>query len=165
MKAPVCGVCLKSGMLCRKCRESHAKGKISDTDIKVSHMILVLSEKFRSLKDITLRKAIDSDGLLVIVCKEGDAANFIGRGGTVVKKLEKETGKRVSVVEEGRNVKEFIRHLIRPVPLIGVNVLYRSGREGLRVLVGKKHLPRMNTRDLSKIVKIMYGKDMEIAGE
>jgi len=164
MKSPLCGVCLKSGMLCRTCRERVEAGLISDTDLKVSRILLELSGRVKSLKDVTLKKAVESDDLLVIICEEGEAAKFIGRSGIVAKKLERELGKRVSIVEEAGDVKEFIEKALHPVPVAGVNVLYREGKEALKVMVRKSHLRRVNARDLRETVKMLYGKNVEIAG-
>jgi len=164
MKSEICSVCLKSGMLCRTCREKVEKGLISDTDIRVSRILHELSEHVMALKDVTLKKVVESEGLLVIMFGRGDAAKMIGKSGLVARRLEKEMGKRVSIVEEARDVKEFISNMLHPVPIVGVNVLYRKGAEVLRVLVPENSVSRVPGRNLKEIVRMLYGKDVEIAG-
>ncbi len=106
MKAPICGVCLKSGMLCRTCMKKLERGNVSETDIEVARALLELSASIRSLRDITLERAVGSDNMIVIVCAKGDAARIIGKSGRTAKKLEKELGKPVRIVEGGGDVKD-----------------------------------------------------------
>ena len=165
MKGPICAVCLKSGILCRACGEKVRRGEVSDTDIRVSRIVLRLSRTKRSLRDITLKQVVESDNLMVIICEQGDAANVIGRSGLVVKRLEKELDKPVRIVEESGDVKGFIANLLHPVPLLGMNILYRPEGEVIRALAGKGPGPRIPQRDFKQIVKFLYGKDIELIGK
>jgi transcription antitermination factor NusA-like protein len=149
-------------MLCRACNEKVKEGLISDTVVRVSRILLKLSEDIKSLKDIAVKKAVESDGLIVVVCGKGDAAKVIGKSGLTVKKLERELGKPVKIVEEAGSVKEFLAGLLHPVPIVGVNVLYKQKDEVLRVLVGKSIGRHIKISDLREIVKKVFGKDVEI---
>jgi len=162
MQAPICGVCLRSGMLCQTCRKKVKTGVVSDTDVHVSRVLLRLSANIKSLRDITLKHAVESGSLMVIICEQGDAARVIGRNGLVVKKLEKELGKPVRIVEEASDIKEFILNLLHPVPVAGVNVLYRPQGEVLKVLVGRGPGPRIPAGDFRRIMKTLFGKDVEV---
>lgn len=152
-------------MLCRKCQEKVESENISEADIKISKTILNLSEKIRSLKDITIKRTVILDSMIVIVCGKGDATSAIGRGGIVVKKLEKELGRQVKVVEEAKDVKEFITNLFHPVHVEGINNVYRSDGEALKVIIKKKRGFFTPSKELGKIVKSMYGKDIELSYE
>lgn len=161
MKAPICSVCLKSGMLCRTCREKFEGGKVTETDIGVARILLQLSVGIKSLRDITLQRAVGSDSMVVVVCAKGDAARIIGKSGLTVKRLEKELGKPVKIVEGGGDVKEFITDLLHPVPVEGINVVYRPQGEVLRVLTGRGPGPRMPVDDIRSIILRMFRKDVE----
>jgi len=163
MKSQICSVCLKSGMLCRTCREKLEKGLIGEADVKVSRTLVSMSDSVKALRDVTLVKVAESPDLAVIVCARGDAAKVIGREGLVAKALEKELGKRVSIVEEANDVKDFISALLRPAQVAGINVVYRGGAEALRVLVKRGRASRMPYRDFRETVKLLYGKDVELA--
>ena len=164
MKAPICGVCLKSGMLCRTCMKKLERGKVSETDIEVAGALLELSASIRSLRDITLEHAVESDNMIVIVCAKGDAARIIGKSGLTVKKLEKELGKPVRIVEGGGDVKGFITDLLHPVPVEGINVVYRPQGEVLRVLTGRGPGPRVHVDDIRSVILQMFGKEVELRG-
>jgi transcription antitermination factor NusA-like protein len=151
-------------MLCRTCRERLEKGMISDTDVDVARTLMRLSVTIKSLRDITLKQAVESDNLILIVCDRGDAARVIGRSGLTVKRLEKELGKPVRIVEDARDLREFIVNLLNPVPVLGVNVLYKPRGEVIRVLVGGGQGPRIKSEDVRGIVKTKFGKDVEIEG-
>ena len=161
MKARICGVCLKSGMLCRTCREAVEKGGVSEAEVRVSRLLFGLSDKVRNLKDITVKNVLETGGLLVIVCERGEAARMIGKSGNVVRRLEKELGKRVSIVEEAPDARQFIAGLLHPTPVVGVNVLYRGGGEMLKVMVGGGSA-RLPLRDFREIIRRLYGKEVEI---
>jgi transcription antitermination factor NusA-like protein len=164
MKAPICGVCLRSGMLCRKCREKVELGKVTETDIRVSSALLQLSVSIKSLRDVTVEHAVESDNMLVIVCARGDAARIIGKSGLTVKRLERELGKPVRIVQGGGDVREFITDLLHPVPVEGINVVYRPQGEVLRVIAGRGPGPRVPAGDLKSIVGALFGKDVELRG-
>jgi transcription antitermination factor NusA-like protein len=164
MKAPICGVCLKSGILCRMCKGRLERGEISETDVELSRKLLVLSGRLRQLKEITVKKVLDSPGFIMIVCEPGQASLMVGRSGSVVKKLEKELGKPVRIVEDVRDISGFIKGLLKPTPVRAINTLYRDGKEILRVIVGKRPALRYPKRDYENIIRIMHGRDAEIGG-
>jgi transcription antitermination factor NusA-like protein len=164
MKLPVCEICLKSGLLCRSCNEKLKNGTVSEAEVKVAGMLLHLSEGKKQLRDVTLVRVAESDLMTVIVCGKGDAAKFIGASGHTVKRLEKGLGRRVMIVEEAGDVKDFIANLIKPVPVVSINTLYKNGKEALKVVTAKGRRPRISSRDFSSIVRILYGRDAEFGG-
>ncbi len=164
MKAPVCEICLKSGLLCRSCDDKVKTGKVSHTEVKVSELLLKLSEERKSIKDVTIKKVSETDEMAVIICGKSDAPKIIGASGQNVKKLEKELGKRVKVVEEARDINEFVQSVLSPLQVVSVNTLYKNGKEALKIVTRGKG-QRISARDFSDIMKAMYGKEAEIAGE
>lgn len=165
MKVPVCEICLKSGILCRSCSEKVKNGAVSETEVKVAGLLLKLSEDKKMLNDVTLVKVGESPQMVVIVCGKGDAAKFIGAGGQTVKRVEKELGKRVMIVEEASDIKEFVTNLLKPVPVVSINTLYKNGEEMLKVVTSKKHRQRISSQYFNDVMKVLYGKDAEIADE
>ncbi len=164
MKSRICGICLKSGMLCRSCEDKVKTGKVSESELKVAGMLRRLSDEKKSLKDVTLVRVAESPDILVVVCGKGDAAKFIGAGGHMVKKLEKELGKRVMIVEEAGNAKEFAEDILKPLPVVSVNTLYKNGEEIMKVVTGRGR-PRISSKDFSDVMLALYGKGAEIAEE
>ena len=137
-------------------------GEISDTDVRVSGTLLKLSGRIKSLRDITIERVVESPNLVVIICGKGDAAKMIGRDGLTAKKLEKELGKPVKIVEGTSDARKFITELLEPVAVKSVNILYRPRGEILRALIGRGPGPRIRAGDLSQVVMALFGKDAEI---
>jgi transcription antitermination factor NusA-like protein len=164
MKTAVCEMCLKSGILCTSCNEKLRSGEISEAEVKVAESLLKLSGERRQLKDVSIRKVIDSGDVLVIVCGKGDAAKVIGASGQNAKRLEKELSRKVMVVEEAGDMKEFVRNILRPVHVIAISALYKQGAEIIKVSTGDRRGQKISSSDFSRIMKAVYGKDAEISG-
>jgi transcription antitermination factor NusA-like protein len=164
MKAPVCEICLKSGILCRSCDERMKKGEVSGMEVKIAGALLKLSRKRKALRDIEMVRAAESPGAVVVVCGKGDAAKIIGASGQTVKGLEKETGKRILIAEDADDMNGFVQNLISPLKLVSINTLYKDGRELLKVVTKGKG-QRISSRDFSAIMKAVHGMEAEMAGE
>jgi transcription antitermination factor NusA-like protein len=164
MKTAVCEMCLRSGILCTSCNEKLKSGQITEAEVKVAETLLKLSSERRQLKDVSIRKVIDSGDVVVIVCGRGDAAKVIGASGQNAKRLEKELSRKVMVVEEAQDMKEFVRNLLRPVHVVSTSALYKNGMEIIKVTTGDRRGQKISSSDFSKIMKAVYGMDAEIAG-
>ena len=164
MKAPICDVCLTSDILCKVDEEKLKKGIITASDVEISRSIYELSKHVKPLKDIEIKKIIKAKNLIVIICAEGDASKIIGKSGVIVKKLSKHLGKPVRVIEEARDIKDFIYKLFAPIPVLGVNILYTPEKEIYRVKIGKKKSPISN-ETFKEIMKELYDIEAEIISE
>ncbi|MEM2687116.1 MAG: transcription elongation factor NusA, partial [Thermoproteota archaeon] len=67
MKIPFCDFCVKSGILCQKCRELIDSGRNSDFDLKISRILLEEAGRIRELEKIEFKKAHVEDGFLLIL--------------------------------------------------------------------------------------------------
>jgi len=159
MKAPICSVCLKSDILCRRCSGVAGETGLSENDIKVARALFRLAGK--SADGAVFRKSVESGRSMVIICGPGDASKFVGRDGRIVRKLEKEFGKSVKIVEESGDMREFAQSLIYPVQVLGVNTLYRKGTEIVRVIAGSGGT-RISDGDFLEVMKAVYRKDIEL---
>lgn len=165
MKAPICDVCLNSDLLCKACKGNLDRGIITKADINVSRLIYKVSQKVKSLKDITIRKVIETRNVIIIICKPGDAAKIIGKSGVVIKNLSKNIGKIARVVEETNNYRSFLQGLIYPVPILGINILYTPDKEVLKIRIPKKATLPISERDFVQITKELFNKHVEFVNE
>jgi transcription antitermination factor NusA-like protein len=165
MKAPVCGVCLNSDILCMACKRKMEDGKITDSDIRVSKIINGVAKTFKPLDEVSIKKVIEGGNLAVIVCGRGDGARLVGKGGVMIKKLSKLVGKPLRVVEESEDVKEFIQNLINPVPVTGLNIIYRPEKEVLKVIIPKGRKIPMSKESFAEVVNQVFGKDSVVRNE
>jgi transcription antitermination factor NusA-like protein len=164
MKTAVCEMCLKSGILCTSCTEKVRSGQITEAEVRVAEILLRLSGERKQLRDVSIKKVIDSHGMVVVVCGLGDAAKVIGASGQNAKRLEKELSKRVMIVEEAADMKEFVRNILRPVPVLSISALYKQGEEIIKVATGDRRSQKISSSDFSRIMKAVYGREAEISG-
>lgn len=162
MKTPVCEICLRSGLLCRSCEEKVQKGEVSRAVVDVSSLLMSIAEEKKQLRDVTIADVLDSPEITVIICGKGDAPKLIGASGQNVRKLEEELKKRVKVVEQAKDPRQFAANLLKPVPVASVNKVYKEGKEMYRINLKRGKSP-ISARGLSWIFRTLYGKDAEIA--
>ncbi len=143
MRAPICNICLKSGILCQGCESRLKDGKISELDVKISRTLFELAQKHRGLEKINFKYAINAGNLIVLVVKEGEIRFAVGRGGKVVRALERRFRAKIRIVEEGTETRKFAQDILTPAKLLGVNVLYAEGKQEHRVRVPRSHLKRL----------------------
>ncbi len=166
MQAPICEVCLNSELLCAGCADKLARGDITQADVDVARTLYTMSDKIRSLKDVKIRKVIDSN-VLIIVAGAGDGARLVGKGGAVVKDLAKTFGKNIRVLEEKPQMRAFAAELITPATLLGVNTVYRQDGESFRLRVPEAHRRRlvMAPEAISAVLTSIYSCKTEIIFE
>lgn len=143
-KAPICSVCLKSGILCQGCERRLRENKISELDIKISRVLFELAQKYRGLNAINFKRAIDAMGLTVLVVGRGEISSIIGRGGKLIRELAEHLQMKIRVIEEGADIRKQAQDILTPVRVIGVNILYTGGRrEEYRVRIPRAHVMRL----------------------
>jgi transcription antitermination factor NusA-like protein len=165
MKTSVCQICLKSGILCRSCSDKLERGEISHSEVKVAEVLLKMSEEKRQLREVGIKKVVDSGDMTVIICGHGDASKIIGASGQIVRRLEKELHKRVMVVEEAPDMRNFVRDILKPMRIESISTVYKHGREVVKVRAPGGRGQRLSSSDFSRIMAVVYGKEAEITGE
>ncbi len=165
MKAPICNVCLNSDILCSACQHRLEAGEISRSDIEVSRKIYKLSEKIKVLRNAEIKKVIETENTVIIVSENGAAHNLVGKDGLAVKKISDMLGKNVRVIEDSKDIRDFIQKLLFPVAVLTMNVVYGENGEYLKVVVAKgKKLP-LSSEDFGKVMEKVFGRKVKIAFE
>lgn len=162
---PICEICLNSDILCSGCQKKLEEGRITQDDVDVSRMLFEMSERIKSLKDVKMKKAMNSE-ILVLVAGKGDGAKLVGKSGVVVKALAKKYEKPIRVLEEGE-FRTFVQNIIQPVPLEGINTLYSSEGEVLKVRLplSQKNRLLFSEETFRNLIKDVYNKDAELVFE
>jgi transcription antitermination factor NusA-like protein len=163
MKTPICDICLRSSILCSACESKVKNGEISEADVRVSRALFYASEKFKSLRGITIKKVLETENNILLIPEKGDASKIIGRGGLVAKELTKTLGKNFRVIEETSDKREFIEKMIFPAKVTAMNVLYAEDGEVLKVMVSRK--PSVSEDTLREVMKEVYNEDIRIVDE
>ena len=168
MKTPICDICLKSGMLCSGCKKNLETGRITDLDVILSQQLFLLSQEFNISKTITFFQAFEEQGTAIMVINEEDVGSIIGKGGKIIKQLQRNIGMKIRVVAHTTDSKRITEDLLYPARVTGINRLYLpSGemRKKLRIhLKDKKKLP-MDLKSVETIVLKMTNESVEIIPE
>ncbi len=165
MKGPICEICIKSGILCSACQEKVSSGQLKQKDVEIIGLVYKESQKNKSLADIQIKKIMDCQDVVLIVCSRGDAAKIVGKGGNFAKKLQGTVSKPVRIVEESDDIRSFLQNIILPVPIINLNVLYNTDGEKYRIIIPRNSRLPMPLKAFISTAKELLDKDVEIGFE
>ena len=161
MKTEICQFCLRSGILCSKCKDRVERGEISQTDLKIAKMLISLEEKFPSLQDIYFYKAIESDGILAIIVREQDIQKFLNYSGRIRRFLEKKIEKRIRILGHNSDDRKFLEDLFAPSRILAINKIWLpDGTTMTRVILRRKI--RINLNALEEIANKIQGISLRI---
>ena len=163
MKTPICSICLNSDMLCMACKRKLDEGNISEADVRLARAVRTLANTFKVLDKITIKKVLEGENIIVMMCGNGDRPKLVGRDGVVISRLSKMMGKNVRVVEEVEDVKDFIKNIIHPVPLEGINVVYSNEGETLKVLIPRNRNLPLPEAAFREIIKMVFDRNAVVA--
>ncbi|MGB9592281.1 MAG: transcription elongation factor NusA [Candidatus Kryptoniota bacterium] len=143
LQTPICKICLKSGILCQGCSQKLQEGKISKLELNISLALFELSKKHKELDQLIFKRAVDVDGLVILVVGAGQIPLLIGRRGRIVQELENILKSKVRIVEEGSTEKKLIQDLLTPADVLGINILYTKSGDEYRIRVPRQHARRL----------------------
>lgn len=156
MKTELCNFCLKSGILCSKCQAKVRSGSISETYLKVARLLQDLEGNFPPLQNVSFHQAIATNGVLAIIVGRGDVANLLGHGGKIVRAIREKTGKKIRILEEGVDEREFLEALFAPLRVRTINTIWLpDGTTETRVILRKRGSkpPSINLKAVKQIAK------------
>lgn len=165
MKAPICEICLKSGILCLGCEEKLKRGVLTDLDVRISKLLYELEQEHH-IRDITFVRAVESRSLIVIIVGEGDIGNLIGKGGKTVKFLQRSLKKKIRIIEDTADKKKIVQDLLHPARVLGMNILYLpSGEKIYKVRVSREDERKIPTsvQSAEETISKLTGLDIQIA--
>jgi len=122
MRLPICGACLESDKLCEGCSDRLEKGEIRNSDIELARAMAKVSEQHPQLEKAEFLKTHAVDDLFVVEVPKGSAGQIIGRKGALIKELCAHMNKRIKVVEETTEKREFVEKVLNPAKMKGLRV-------------------------------------------
>ncbi len=167
MKAPICRVCVTSDILCTGCEDKLKQGIISQSDVELSRALVKLSERHPILERSEFKQTISFKEMLLVLVPKGMAGNFIGRKGTLIKEISDTLGqRRIKVVEETNNPKEFVQRILYPAHLLGVNVVYSGKKQIFKVRISQSDRDRIyEKKALEDLFEKLLGSETNIIFE
>ncbi|MGC8555738.1 MAG: hypothetical protein ACP5NG_01825 [Conexivisphaera sp.] len=167
MKLPICLADAKIGVLCPRCEARLEKGEITSVDVEVSYILAKAAREIPVLDGITLVRAHEMEGDLVLVLGSGDARKLLSDSNALRKLKEYLGDERIWITEEGDD-RRFVEYLLHPLRVLTLNTVWLpDGSKTTRILVAGRP-DRGSGVDLSKakkIIKALRGLDLEIQFE
>ncbi|MEM2913087.1 MAG: hypothetical protein QXR06_01955 [Candidatus Bathyarchaeia archaeon] len=165
MKAEICQFCLRSGILCSKCKAKLSRGEITPLDLEIARLLVSIENKYPMLQDVYFHKAVEADGLLAIFVRKGDINKILSYGGKVIRLLENKTGKTVRILEYNTDERKFLEDLFAPLSILTINRIWLpDGSVETRVILKGKGGKRVlaNVDALKEIAKKVRGTILRI---
>lgn len=165
MRAELCQFCLRSGILCPKCRAKLEKGEITQLDLEVARLLVSLENEYPLLQDVYFHGALEVNNTLVVLVKRGDMNKILSYGGKVIKALESKIGKNVRVLEYNSGERKFIEDLFAPLNVVTINKIWLpDGSVETRVILKGKDKRRrsLNVNVAKEIAKRVKGITLRI---
>ncbi|MHA1201988.1 MAG: hypothetical protein ACTSQ4_05650 [Candidatus Heimdallarchaeaceae archaeon] len=122
MRLPVCLIDAQTNTLCRKCKQLYREGKINDSDIELSKILVVLSKGNKAMKDISLYSSVELEDVIILVTRKQDVP-ILSRP-EVIDKIMQYSQKEVRFLEKTNDPRRLVESLIHPVPVAKVSTLY-----------------------------------------
>jgi len=166
MKFPICSVCLNNNILCNACAEKVGKNEIKIEEIEMYRHLNKLLGDQRILRDIEIKRVVGNNMMLIVTSKN-DAARLIGKDGKIVKKLVKDLGRSVRVVEQPTELKDFVNDVFFTVPILGINIVYKPQGELYRIRIPRSERTKLpiSSEVFMNISKTLFNKDTDVIFE
>lgn len=165
MKAELCQFCLRSGILCPKCRAKIEKGEVTQRDLEIARLLISIENEYPLLQDVYFRGTIEADNILAILVRRGDATKILSYGGKIIKFLESKTGKNIRILEYNAGERKFIEDLFAPLPVLAINKIWLpDGSIETRVILKGKDKRRssLNINAMKEIARRVKGLTLRI---
>ncbi|RLJ03083.1 MAG: hypothetical protein DRP11_01790 [Candidatus Aenigmatarchaeota archaeon] len=167
VKTPIDRICLENDILCSACQRKVDSGEISEMDVKVSRVLNRLEKRFKSLKDATFIKSYETTKRIIILTGKGDARKVVGKGGSVVKELSKKFQKGIQVFEVKDSLEDYVKELVPPDMIIGVNRVFTKDGSYYKVILRGKDRKRMKVSrgELEEVLGKLSGEGVKVVFE
>ncbi|MEM1515551.1 MAG: hypothetical protein QXH24_05830 [Candidatus Bathyarchaeia archaeon] len=165
MRSEICQFCLRSGILCPKCRVKIEKGEVTQLDLEVARLLVSLEDEYPILQDVYFHGALEVNNTLVILVKRGDLNKILSYGGKIIKVLESKIGKNIRVLEYDSSERKFIEDLFAPLNVVTINKIWLpDGSVETRVILkGKDKRKRsLNINVVKEIAKRVKGITLRV---
>jgi len=162
-KAPICNFCIKTGILCPDDTRKLKEGAISELDVETSIRLGKLVERSAVLNNVTLVKALEVDGELVLLLEKGDVAKLKAFPETIGL-IERSLGRKVWFLESGVTDRKLLEDLFYPIRIVAVNILWLPDGSKLTkvILPLSKKLAneKLNLDLIKKVAKVISDLDI-----
>ncbi|MBM1154625.1 hypothetical protein DRN94_001955 [archaeon] len=161
METVICKTCLRMEVLCPHCEELLRSGNVSREYLAVARKLLDLEERGLSeLSKVELRNVFVTDRMMILLLNPEGLQALRGRIRQIARVLEREFGRRIRMVGDYRDIRDFLEDLIYPAPVITVNTIWvPDGTQEIRLIVYASDLRRsgLSKEDVERIARVVKG--------
>jgi len=151
-----------TGVLCPSCERKVKSGEISKLDVEVSVFLGKYAKDIRELENVQFKKALYIDNYLILMFKRGDLPLVLSYGKKLIREMEKRFGRKVYVIEDHPNFREFVESLLYPTPVETINIIWLpDGSKETRIVV-RGRLDRRREELIKKIIKELRGIEVKV---
>lgn len=153
--------------MCPKCEAKLHSGELTRTDVDVSYMLAKNVAKFPVLDKITLRRAVEVDGEIVLLVGQGEMS-VLRAEPDFAKKLEETLGREIWFTEADADDRRFTEHLVFPAKIMTMNTVWLpDGSKIMKVIIPGRKTSRfpVDLEKVKKIVKDIRGIELVIKFE
>ncbi|MBS7648198.1 MAG: hypothetical protein QXK89_08925 [Candidatus Bathyarchaeia archaeon] len=165
MKAELCQFCLKSGILCSKCRAKIERGEVTPRDLEIARLLVSIEGEYPLLQDVYFRGVVEADNILAILVKKGDMSKILSYGGKIIRFLENKTGKSIRILEYNTNERKFLEDLFAPLTILTINRIWLpDGSVETRVILKGREKRRgsINVNAMKEIARKVKGMTLRV---
>ncbi|MCD6470382.1 hypothetical protein J7L29_06245 [Candidatus Bathyarchaeota archaeon] len=162
MKAELCQFCLRSGILCSRCRAKLERGEVTQLDLEVARLLVSIEDKYPLLQDVFFHKAVEADNVLAILVGRGDAGKILSYGGRIIRFLESKVGKDVRILEYNTSERKFLEDLFAPLTILTINKIWLPDGSVETKVILKGSRRRINIDAMKEIAKKIRGITLRV---
>jgi len=154
MKIPFCDFCVKSGILCQKCRELIDSGRNNNLDLTLSRILLEEASRVRELEKIEFKKAYVEDGFLLIL-SNNDGVRILRERKDIAERIMREAGvEKITVVDYRKDQKRKLEELVYPFRIISLSKVWLPGNiTEFKIMIEGRELDEKHVQKLEKLAK------------
>jgi len=162
VKAELCQFCLRSGILCSRCRAKLERGEVTQLDLEVARLLVSIEDKYPLLQDVFFHKAVEADNVLAILVGRGDAGKILSYGGRIIRFLESKVGKDVRILEYNTSERKFLEDLFAPLTILTINKIWLPDGTVETKVILKGSRRRINIDAMREIAKKIRGITLRV---
>lgn len=163
METRLCEFCLRSGVLCSRCREKLGSGEVSEFYMRVAKFLLDLEDRYPMIQDAKLEDVLSENGILALVVGRGDRVKFMGYGGRLLREVRDTFRRRVVIVEAGGSERRFLEDLFAGYRILTINVIWLpDGSSETRIVLAGRRRSEKRIRALTEIARRVRGISLRV---
>ena len=111
--------------------------------VKLDQQLLGLSTIFERLSKARVKDCFKFEETIYFVVATGEMGKAVGKGGSTIKRISQELGKKIRIIEYRDNVASFVRNVIYPLKVEEIieedgNLLIKDSNKKIRsLLIGR----------------------------